>query len=241
MSKVTILVVEDEVLIADHLAETLEDLGYEVMEPVGTYSEAITTLEEGRPDLAILDIQLSGRKSGIDLAEKINSVYQFPFIFLSSNTDRVTLEDAKRAEPFAFLVKPYSKDELYTSIEVALYNYAKQMEKALDQDNLVIKDALFIKQNRIFLRLDFSDILYLASDHVYIDIHMTDGKKHVVRSSLNDFISKLGPRFTRCHRSFIVNLDHLRGINQNHLVLEGVEVPLGKKHRDEILKRINTG
>lgn len=242
MTKVKILIVEDEVIIADNIADTLEELGYEVLEPATTYSEAIAIIEEDRPDIAILDIQLSGSKSGVDLATVINESYQFPFIFLSSNTDKLTLEEAKRVEPLAYLVKPFSKDELYTSIEVALYNFSKRQAQDLDQESLIIKDALFIKQNKVFLRLNFPDILYLMSDHVYIDIQMVNGQKHTVRGSLNDYMNKLSQKFFRSHRSCIVNLDHLYTIDHNGILLSDNHLlPIGKKQREEILTRLNRG
>jgi len=241
MSKVKVLIVEDEIIIADDICDTLEELGYEVLEPATTYTEAIETIEAERPDIAILDIQLSGKKSGVDLAGAINETYQFPFIFLTSNTDKITLEEAKKVEPLAYLVKPFSKEEIYTSIEVALYNYSKRKEQSLNQENLVIKDALFIKENKVFLRLNFSDILYLKSDHVYIEIMMLNGDKHTVRGSLNDFINKLGPTFFRNHRSFIVNLDHMQEVDHVGITVNNEHLPIGKKQREELLARLNRG
>lgn len=241
MGKVKILIVEDEIIIADQMAVTLKDLGYDVLEPAISYEEALEVIEAERPDLGILDIHLSGKKNGIDLAEKINLGFQFPFIFLTSNTDKFTLNEAKRAEPYAYLVKPYSPEELYASIEIALYNYSQKKEQAVDKENLIIQDALFIKQNKIFLRLNFADILYLVSDHVYIDIIMADQKKYTVRGSLNEYILKLGPSFIRSHRSYIVNLNHLQGINHAYVVIKDQEVPLGKRYREEILKKVQTG
>ena len=243
MSKVKVLIVEDEVIIADSMADSLEEFGYEVLEPVTSYEEALQSMEEEAPDIAILDIQLSGKKSGVDLATEINQAFKFPFIFLTSNSDRLTLEEAKKVEPLAFLVKPFNKKELYTSIELALYNYSKQREKALDQENLIIKNALFIKRNKTFLRIDFSDILYLKSDHIYIEIHTTNGNKHVVRGSLNDYINKLNQSFFRCHRSAIVNLDYLAEIKASTLTLvnNNIDIPIGKKQRDELVEKLNRG
>ena len=241
MGKVKVLIVEDEIIIADNIADTLEDLGYEVLEPATTFSAAMETIAAERPDIAILDIQLSGQKSGIDLAVEINEHQKFPFIFLSSNTDKLTLEEAKRVEPLAYLVKPFSKEELYTSIEVALYNFSKRQAQALDQSSLVIKDALFIKSNKVFLRLNFSDILFLRSDHVYIDILMTDGQRHTVRGSLNEYINKLSNSFFRSHRSCIINLDHLHSIDHSGVLIKDQVLPIGKKQREEILGRLNRG
>ncbi|HCQ15518.1 MAG TPA: DNA-binding response regulator, partial [Cryomorphaceae bacterium] len=82
MSKVRILIVENEAVIAMNIFDILEDLGYDVLEPATTYVEALDMLKSDQPDLAILDIRLSGTKTGIDLAHHINDEYELPFIFL---------------------------------------------------------------------------------------------------------------------------------------------------------------
>ena len=84
MEKKKVLVVEDEIIIADNICDSLIDLGYEVTEPAINYTEAILIIEKEKPDIAILDIHLSGKKTGIDIAKKINENYNFPFIFLTS-------------------------------------------------------------------------------------------------------------------------------------------------------------
>ncbi len=82
MSKIKIGIVEDEAIIADNLSNTLTQLGYDVAEPATSYAEAITMIETEKPDLLLLDIQLKGKKDGIDLAMKIKEDYHLPFIFL---------------------------------------------------------------------------------------------------------------------------------------------------------------
>jgi len=241
MSQVKVLIVEDEILIADNIADTLTDLGYCVFEPASSYNEAIESIEAEKPDIAILDIQMPGKRNGVDLAMAINENYHFPFIFLTSNSDKLTLEQAKKVEPLAYLVKPFNRKELYTSIELALYNYSKRAEKALNQENLVIRDALFIKQNKLFVRLDFKDIVYLKSDHIYIEIFTSSNDKYIVRGSLNEYINKLGPSFFRSHRSCIANLDYLKGIEHNSISIYEHQLPIGKKQRDELLSRLNRG
>ncbi|MBL4709851.1 MAG: response regulator [Flavobacteriales bacterium] len=241
MSKVKVLIVEDEAIIADDIFDTLEELGYEVLEPANTFTEAIEKIEKFVPDIAILDIQLSGKKSGIDLATRINELYKFPFIFLSSNSDKITLEEAKRVEPLAYLVKPFNKEEIYTSIEVALFNYSKRIEKTLDERSLIIQDALFLKINKAFIRLNFSDIAYLKSDHIYIEIVTTTGEKHVVRGSLNEYMNKLSPIFYRVHRSYIVNLQHMTKLEQSTINIGGSDISIGKKQREELINQLNRG
>lgn len=239
MNKIKVLVVEDEVIIADNVCRTLESFGYEVFEPAITYEEAIERIEGEQPDIAILDIKLSGKKSGIDLANKINIEYDFPFVFLTSNSDKATFEEAKVVEPHAFLVKPFEKDELFKALELAVYNYAKKSSGELQQNTTVLLDALFIKQKTNFVRVNFQDILYIRSDSVYLDIHVVNKKTLTIRGSLNDYISKLDHNFIRSHRSYILNLAHLESISQNSAMVGGLEIPIGKKHRSFFLSRLS--
>lgn len=238
MSKVKILVVEDEIIIADNICDALEDLGYEALEPAINYTEAIARIEEENPDIAILDIQLSGKKTGIDIARKIRESFNFPFIFLTSNSDEYTVSQAKEVMPPAYLVKPFSKDELYTSIEIALHNFSKKVGE-VDDNNLIIKDSLFVKDKGFYTKIHFDDILYLKSAHVYIEIILKTNQKMVVRTSLNDILEKLSTNFIRIHRGFIINTKYLSQITQTSVKVLGEEIPIGKKYKDDIVKKIN--
>ncbi|MCB0738270.1 MAG: DNA-binding response regulator, partial [Bacteroidetes bacterium] len=214
MSNIRILIVEDEVIIADNMADILAGYGYDVIGIASSYYQAVELIEENIPDIAIIDIKIKGRKSGIDLAEFINDEYQFPFIFLSSNSDSETLSEAKAVEPQTFLVKPFNDKELFTSIEVALHNFARN-KKALESSSVAIKESLFIKKESSFLRLDFADIMFIKSNSVYVDIHTIYGNTELVRGSLGDYTNRLNANFFRCHRSCIVNLEYIQEIKQN--------------------------
>lgn len=238
MGKKKILVVEDEIIIADNICFTLEDLGYEALEPAINYTDAIETIENEKPDLALLDIQLSGGKTGIDLAKRIVEDYSFPFIFLTSNADLATINEAKKIRPAAYLVKPFSKDELHSSIEVALYNHAQETEKAATE-NIIVKDALFLKDKGVFHKLNFNDILYLKSSHVYVEIIVAEQKNIVVRSSLSEIINKLPDYFIRVHRGFIINTNYLMQIDGTSLKIRDIIIPIGKKYHQQLLRKIN--
>lgn len=238
MDKVKILVVEDEIIIADNICDTLDDLGYDALEPAISFTEAIETIEAFMPDIAILDIQLSGTKTGIDLAESIQKNYNFPYIFLTSNSDVATVNEAKKVSPSAFLVKPFTKEELYSSIEIALYNYTKKIGH-INDESLIIKDALFFKEKGVFTKLSFEDILYLKSDHVYVEIILKGNRNQVIRMSLNDIITKMSDKFIRVHRGYIINLDYLEQIDSNFLKINNKIIPIGKKYRETLLKKIN--
>lgn len=238
MNKVKILVVEDEIIIADHICDSLEELGYEPLEPAISYTEAIETIDAEKPDIAILDVQLAGKKTGIDLAKAIKERYDFPFIFLTSNADTATVNLAKEVMPSAYLIKPFTKDDLFSSIEIALHNFSKKIGELADS-NLVFKDSLFIKDKGFYNKLLFEDILYIESSHVYVEIFLKNQQKLLVRTSLSEILSNLNPNFIRVHRGYIVNITHLNQINSSVLVIGEKTIPIGKKYKDEVLKVIN--
>lgn len=238
MDKVKILVVEDEGIIAANICSVLDGLGYETLEPAVDYTEAISVIEEEMPDIAILDIQLSGRKTGIDLARKIREEYEFPFIFLTSNSDAGTIGMAKEVMPSAYLIKPFTKKELYSSIEIALYNYAKK-EGSVNTDDLIIKEALFVKNKGAFTKILFNEIAFIKSDRVYIELHLKNKKHHVVRESMNGIAQKLSGAFIRVHRSFIINTNCLDAIENDLIKLGDIVIPIGETYKKDLLKRIN--
>ena len=240
MSNLKIAVVEDEIIIADSICDTLEEIGYIALEPAVTYTEALKTIEKHKPDLAILDIQLSGKKDGIELAWKIREDYDIPFIFLTSNADKLTVDRAKRVAPPAYLVKPFNKDELYTSIEIAIFNHAKA--NAERHDTAIIKDAIFVKQRSVFRKVPFSEIMFIKSDHVYLELILVNDQSILVRDSLNEFIKRLNQYFFRVHRGYIVNLEHLTGIDHHTVIIgDNHEIPIGKNFREQLLQHARIG
>ena len=127
MSKKKILVVDDEIIIADDLCNTLTKLGYEALEPALSYNEATTAFDEQPVDLVILDINLGTKKTGIDVAQYIKKHSNTPFIFLTSFSDTRTLEMAKTTMPYAYLVKPYEAADIMAAVEIALNNHARYL------------------------------------------------------------------------------------------------------------------
>jgi CheY-like chemotaxis protein len=118
-----ILIVEDEIVIAMEIESLLEQLGYEVVGQVTRGEDAVDLTARHRPDLILMDIRLNGRMDGITAAEKIFRLYKIPVVFLTAHSDPATLERAMSVQPYGYLLKPFRKNDLYTSIEIALYKH----------------------------------------------------------------------------------------------------------------------
>ncbi|MFH1116769.1 MAG: sigma 54-interacting transcriptional regulator [Pseudomonadota bacterium] len=129
MGKPKILVVEDEVIIAEHLSNSLKRLGYEPLSGATTGGQAMEMAAKMNPDLVLMDIVLEGDIDGIEAAQHIYSKFGIPIVYLTGHGDSATLSRAKLTEPFAYLLKPIRIQALRTTIEVALYK--GEMEKRL--------------------------------------------------------------------------------------------------------------
>jgi PAS domain S-box-containing protein len=119
-----ILIVEDEVIVAEDLALTLQGLGYHMVGKVSTGEEAIQRTEELKPDLVLMDIRLAGKIDGIQAAEEIRVRSDIPIIFITAHREADLISRAKVTQPYGFLAKPISRNVLKTKIEMVLYKHA---------------------------------------------------------------------------------------------------------------------
>lgn len=231
-------IVEDELIIADSIAKILREIGYEVAEPAISYAEAVQMLREEKPDLVLLDIHIKGKSDGIAVARYIRDIHFIPFIFLTANSDAATLSRAKEVNPPAYLMKPFNRDDLYTSIEICLNNFKTQSAQTACLKAPLLTDALFIKEGSYFHKVPLNDVLYISSDHVYVTV-VTAAKKFLVRSSLQQYLDGLhAPQFLRVHRSYAVNLNRIEKINNEYLVVDSQEIPISKTYRDDLLSAL---
>ena len=120
MNKGSILVVEDERIIALDIKQTLINLGYSVPAIASSGVQALEKIIQFSPDLVLMDIMLQGEIDGVKTAEKIRHSYQIPVVYLTSHTDEITLQRAKATEPFGYIVKPFDEKDLYTTVEIAM-------------------------------------------------------------------------------------------------------------------------
>jgi DNA-binding LytR/AlgR family response regulator len=240
---VKIMLVEDEMIIAEDMRWMLEEMGYEVIGNAIDYARAIEILDQKEPDLILLDINLGGQKDGIDLAKTINEKYGVPFIFTTSHTDPGTLERAKEVRPVNYLVKPFKREQLFTAIEVALFNLASanhDENKAEEMgEGLVIKDAIFIKDKYKYTKLNISDILWMKADKNYLEIH-TSGKREIIRATLSGFLEKLNRHnLMRVHKSYAINVDHLSSLEPTRVMIGEATIPITKNYGDELIRKLD--
>lgn len=215
MSKKSVVIIEDEFFAATHLGELLADLGYEVR---GIFYSGESFLKQTTWDfdIAVVDIFLSDKVTGLDIAEKLNEQLK-PFVFLTANQDRETLKTAARLAPKAYISKPFQPNDVQASLEIISYGLMPKIQ---------VRTLHGIEE------LSAGDIVYIQSDGVYIQIKTTYGKI-TQRKLLKEIQDELPASFLRVHRSYLVNTQYIEKRTATTLTLKGKTIPISRSYRTE--------
>jgi len=131
-STTSILIVEDEAIVALDLRYRLEAFGYSICGTVATGDDAISVARSVHPDIVLMDIQLKGAMDGIEAAERIGDESGIPIVFVTAFTDEATLSRVKSAAPYGYIIKPYDEREIRIVLELAIakFRYARGLQRA---------------------------------------------------------------------------------------------------------------
>ncbi len=152
MSKTRILIVEDEMIIAEDIKRTLWLLGYEVVDMVSSGKKAIEIAKAKKPDLILMDIMLEGDLTGLEAAKIINIEYKIPIVFLTVYANYNILREAAESNPFGYLLKPFEDRALHATIKMALYKFNMENELRHSKEFLwnvidAVPDYIFVKDS----------------------------------------------------------------------------------------------
>lgn len=131
MKPVKVMIVEDEPIVGMDMQKTLIQLGYEITSLSHSGENAIQDAINKKPEIILMDIQLAGKLTGIETAQKIKEKFDVPIIYLTSYSDDSTLQRALQTTPSGYLLKPFIPRELHTSIQTALHLKSKEQDKKL--------------------------------------------------------------------------------------------------------------
>lgn len=125
MSAIRVLIVEDDPIITEDIKDMLTSVNYQVVATAYDKEEAFEAIDQIKPDLVLLDINLDGNYEGFEVAEYINKTRKIPFLYLTSYSGKEVIDKAKQTLPMGYIVKPFNERELFSSIEIALHNFSK--------------------------------------------------------------------------------------------------------------------
>jgi CheY-like chemotaxis protein len=152
----SILIVEDEVLIAEYLKDTLIDLGFNNMALAHNKTEALELIESSQPSLLLLDIRMEHELDGISIAKSILKSERIPFIFITAHSDKDIIQQALETQPSAYITKPFKKMDVYASICLAL-----SATPASETKKFVFKDG------HTTVSIPSMDIIYVERQKIY--------------------------------------------------------------------------
>lgn len=168
MSK-TILIVEDELLIARDLKNILTEEGYAVINDIDSIEDALIAIDTHKPDLIILDINLKKDKDGVDLGKLLLAKDSIPFIYITSFTDSATIEKVSLTRPYGFIVKPYNPLDVKITVAIALTNFVhrkidviRNCEDLDDEVPFIMKQVVNYINEHVYEKIEISDLIKLT-------------------------------------------------------------------------------
>lgn len=225
--KIKVLIVEDEVLVADDIASSLEADGYEVTSIAISGEECMASIVENPPHVVLMDINIKGEIDGIETAKKIKNI---PIIFISSNTGQKFIFRALETTPHAFISKPYNYRDVAVAIDIA---FKRQNEQTLVTQTET-SDSIFVKKGDFYKRILLEDVLYIEAAGSYCDVCTID-EKYTLSFNLNHFQNSVRHTFfKRIHRSYVVNLQRVEGFDKTGVTIQGRYLPVSSSYKDDV-------
>jgi DNA-binding LytR/AlgR family response regulator len=243
---IKILVVEDEMIIGAKISMQLTSLGYEVTGILPRGEEAILHVEENKPDIVLLDINLKGKLDGIETATQIRQRNNIPIIYLTANSDEATFNRAKSTRPSAFISKPFKQLDLQRAIELTISRMAGNETGTTPENTtgneqpFILSDRIFVRHKEKMIKIMTADILYMEADRNYSRI-FTKQKEYLLSVTLKTIEEKLSMQhFMRIHRSYLINIIHVDEVAESSVVIAQKSIPLGTGMREQLMQRMQT-
>lgn len=225
-SKVKVLIVEDEAIIAENIKYTLEELGYEVVDSCYTYDDALVKISECGFDILLLDIHLGDHftNTGLDLAKRLPAIKKVPFIFVTAYKDTDTIIKAAKLKPSAYIVKPIEPAALFAALQTAFENYNNDNAAAPPGTETAIPDHFYAKVGNKLAKVAWSDVFAIVAIKNYIKLLTPDmSGGFLIRTSLSQAHTSLLPNhlqkdFTFISRNTLLRNDVIVEIKSNMVI-----------------------
>lgn len=243
MEKVKVVIVEDEFPIAEDIRLVLEQNSYEVLSVFNRAETALPFIIQQIPDIVLVDIRLLGKTDGINMVVESQKTLKLPIIYITANSDKVMYERAKKTNPHAFLIKPFTAANLLAAVDLALYNFSLQHYEAIENHEagppFLMNKCLFVKAQGKYKKIHFENVLFIEASGSYVHIQ-TLSERFTLSQNLSQFQKKTPlSDFIRIHRSYAVNLNRIDSFEDSCVFIQSYKLPLSDQYKAEFLKRIH--
>jgi DNA-binding LytR/AlgR family response regulator len=248
-SSYKILIVEDEILVATDIQESLESLGYTVQDMVDTGLKAIAAVEKELPDLILMDINLKGEMTGIDAAKIISKDSDVPIIYLTANADIDTVNKAKVALPYGYIIKPFTDKDLQTNIEIAIFKFASDLKQKMESEQFNTffdlkdheKNQIIVHANKGLEKINIKDVYFIEKDNHKTIIHLADDE--IVTNRSFSELTGLFPQkyFIQVSKFFVINALKVFAVKYPEIIIADkmTVISVDEEYR-EMVKTINS-
>ncbi len=186
--------------------------------------------------MVLLDINLEGKKEGIEIAQYINTYMKIPFIFITAYSDPETFQYAGQTFPSAYIIKPIDAVTLKINIELAQLKYNNNLH--LIKDYLPASNKL-IKTPKDISQIDFSICTYIEATQNYLHFYFSNNEKCILRFTITDLEKSISKNFIRVHKSYIVNLNYVSTYLAGKLNVLGTWIPVGRVYKGNLDEYLN--
>jgi len=232
-----ILIVEDDVSLGIDLELMLKELGYTVIGVADSSSKATRMIELKNPDLILMDINLKGNLSGIELAENLCDL-KIPILFITGYNLEKNFKLASKVNHIGFMVKPIHKYSLQSTIEQAFKNISAV---ANDGNSPLKKDTILFNKKGVLFRIAIHDINYVKANDDYTITITTQGE-FVNAVRLFKMEKDLKPfGFVKCHRSYLINPSKVVSFdtNRNEIHIDDTVIPVSRNNKAEVIESLD--
>lgn len=242
---ISVLIIEDDAFWIKTLEFFVRDFNFEVAGIAKTTEEALTAIAETEFDIALVDIHLNNKQSGIELGKILNKVYKKPYIFVTSNTEKEALQLAAAAGPSAYLVKPANASSLFIAIQNAINHFYFTDAVPAKAPTNEVQNYFFVKQGNKYRKINWTEVVYLESGKNYLSVfNAADQTVYFIRSSLQHTLQNIIPKhlvenFVQINRSEAINISFIEELSSAEVKTKFKVFEITETYYKELRKRLN--
>lgn len=222
---IRILIVDDEVLIAETLKDYLQKLGFKQIKMTHSKKETFELLSFWKPHVALLDIRMEELYDGLEIGQQFKSDYKIPFMYVTAHSDMEMTQRILKSKPDGYITKPIRINELMINLGMVIQRFHEVQNEIL----IEFKNGYDIE------RIHLSELLYIKAEGNYVEIYL-QSRKVVVRNTLEAILQEINNDLVvRIHRSFAVNTQKIKKKSSSEIDLGEVQLPISRSY-SQVLK-----
>ncbi len=229
------IIVDDEPLAREGMELNVQEMDF--LDLKGQFGDAISAynyLSENEVDLMFLDIQMPGEMTGLDLVKALKDP---PLVIFTTAYPEYAVEGFE-LDVVDYLVKPIRMQRFIQAVNKAKEKFEASHAVIQSDDE---GSYIYIKADRKFVRLKLDDILYIKGMKDYVMVY-TQESRYMTAMNIKTIFNQLEhPSFVRISKSYIINADYIKEVNQNGVLIAEEEIPLGKTYKDDFIERFIKG